>query len=342
MQSKKEIGQYIAEKRKAQELTQAEVANLLFVDVSTVSKWERGVAYPDITMISSLCKVLNISEHEFITASDDSELRKIKNQSQKYTNISNAYFWGFTAAYITAIVVCFIVNLAVDKTLSWFFIVLCSCMLAFTLVPSFSRFLTKHKLLILSSSFMLALFLLLLTCAIYTQGDWLFIAYFAILLGYSLIMLPMLFRIYFKNETLRKNIPMITVGVAFLFLIALLAVTATNFLNGIEISLFCVVPVVLIVSTWSYLKINIHFKNSITFAVSGIFVLVCNSVINLIEGLEYVFLVDFTNWSDDAYFNGNVTLLTCLALVFVAVVFLIIGLNKHLKLKNNNSNNKAN
>ena len=45
---KKKFGQFIKENRIKKGYTQKELADLLFVDVTAVSKWERGVSYPDI------------------------------------------------------------------------------------------------------------------------------------------------------------------------------------------------------------------------------------------------------------------------------------------------------
>ena len=76
MQDKKSFGKYIAKKRKEANLTQEELANKLYVIPTTISKWERGITYPDITVIMNLCKELNISEHEFFTACDDEAMNK--------------------------------------------------------------------------------------------------------------------------------------------------------------------------------------------------------------------------------------------------------------------------
>lgn len=49
--NKTKFGAYIKESRIKKNYTQQELANLLFVEASTVSKWERGVSYPDITFL---------------------------------------------------------------------------------------------------------------------------------------------------------------------------------------------------------------------------------------------------------------------------------------------------
>ena len=62
----KKIGQFIAELRKEQELTQQELAERIGVSNKTVSKWECGNGMPDISSIIPLCQVLNITVNELI------------------------------------------------------------------------------------------------------------------------------------------------------------------------------------------------------------------------------------------------------------------------------------
>ena len=71
MVSKPNFAKFIKEKRAAALLTQEQLAARLCVSATAVSKWERGVTYPDITMITHICEALGISEREFITACDD-------------------------------------------------------------------------------------------------------------------------------------------------------------------------------------------------------------------------------------------------------------------------------
>ena len=82
MIEKNMLGKFIRTKREEARLSQKQFAEQLFVTESAVSKWERGVNYPDITMISDICRVLNISEKELITASDDTAYRQMKKQER--------------------------------------------------------------------------------------------------------------------------------------------------------------------------------------------------------------------------------------------------------------------
>ena len=48
------IGKYIAEKRKALGLTQRQVAEKLGMSDKSVSKWERGICLPDVSVYSPI------------------------------------------------------------------------------------------------------------------------------------------------------------------------------------------------------------------------------------------------------------------------------------------------
>lgn len=73
MEDKRTLGEYIAQRRRALGMTQRQFAEKLYVTDSAVSKWERGLSYPDITLLHDICRVLEVSEHELLTASEDTE-----------------------------------------------------------------------------------------------------------------------------------------------------------------------------------------------------------------------------------------------------------------------------
>ena len=146
MEDKKVFGLFIKEKRLDKNYSQKDLAELLYVSESAVSKWERGVAYPDITLISRICEVLDLTEHELIEATNDVEYRKVQRDAHKFNDLKKNLFWAFNITYIMAIVICFIVNIAVNHNLSWFFVVLTSIMFAYTFVPSVTWIFEKYKL----------------------------------------------------------------------------------------------------------------------------------------------------------------------------------------------------
>ena len=67
------IGQYISGKRKEAGLTQRQLAEQLNMSDKSVSKWERGVCLPNVSVYKELCDILGISINEFLAGEDISE-----------------------------------------------------------------------------------------------------------------------------------------------------------------------------------------------------------------------------------------------------------------------------
>ena len=88
MKDKKIFGSFIKEKRIEKGYSQKDLAEILFVSESAVSKWERGITYPDITLITDICKALDITEHELIESSNDQEYHKIEKDARKFNKIN--------------------------------------------------------------------------------------------------------------------------------------------------------------------------------------------------------------------------------------------------------------
>lgn len=63
----KRIGEFIAERRKAKQMTQKQLGEALGISDKTVSKWECGKGLPDISMIMPLCELLEINVNELLS-----------------------------------------------------------------------------------------------------------------------------------------------------------------------------------------------------------------------------------------------------------------------------------
>lgn len=61
-----ELGKYIAALRKEKQITQAELAERLNVTDKAVSRWERGIGFPDINTLEPLADVLGVSLTELL------------------------------------------------------------------------------------------------------------------------------------------------------------------------------------------------------------------------------------------------------------------------------------
>ncbi len=60
------IGRFIAEKRKEQGLTQAQLAEALGITDRAVSKWETGKSLPDASIMLELCSLLKITVNDLL------------------------------------------------------------------------------------------------------------------------------------------------------------------------------------------------------------------------------------------------------------------------------------
>lgn len=65
------INQIIRERRKKLLLTQEQVAELLGVSTPAVSKWEKGITYPDITLLPALARLLKIDLNTLMSFNED-------------------------------------------------------------------------------------------------------------------------------------------------------------------------------------------------------------------------------------------------------------------------------
>ncbi len=72
-------GRFIAECRKQKNLTQAQLAERLNITDKAISKWERGIAMPDTSIMLELCDILGISVNELLSG----EKIIMENNSQK-------------------------------------------------------------------------------------------------------------------------------------------------------------------------------------------------------------------------------------------------------------------
>ena len=61
------IGRFIAECRRSVGLTQMQLAEKLGITDKAVSKWERGIAMPDTSIMLELCDILGISVNELLS-----------------------------------------------------------------------------------------------------------------------------------------------------------------------------------------------------------------------------------------------------------------------------------
>ena len=80
------IGKFIASLRKSKGLTQKELGKKLSVTDKAISKWERGLSFPDITLLNSLAEVLGVKVTEILNGeygNDDNTDVDVQNSFNK-------------------------------------------------------------------------------------------------------------------------------------------------------------------------------------------------------------------------------------------------------------------
>ena len=82
------IGKFIAECRKRQGLTQIQLAEKLNITDKAVSKWERGMAMPDSSIMLELCDILDITVNELLSGEKISMENNDRKNEQLLVDIS--------------------------------------------------------------------------------------------------------------------------------------------------------------------------------------------------------------------------------------------------------------
>ncbi|WP_049660428.1 helix-turn-helix domain-containing protein [Bacillus sp. FJAT-27231] len=122
---------FIRELRKSKNMTQKELAERLNITDKAVSKWERGLSYPDISILSSLADILGVSVSELLngerSAESSPELEIVettlryanKVTSNKRKSVDLIAKMTITVICLLSILVCMICDVAVSGHLTW-------------------------------------------------------------------------------------------------------------------------------------------------------------------------------------------------------------------------------
>lgn len=338
MNNKKTFGEFIIQKRKAKNLTQKEFAEKLYVTESAVSKWERGISYPDITLIRDICEVLQISEHELLTASEDVEARKTEKLAQKYVNLINRSKLTLFILYGIALITCFICNLAIQHTLSWFFIVLAAELVAGS-ITLFPIVLTKNRGLLTLASFTVSVIFLFFVCSVYVEGSWFYITTISFLFGMTIVFLPYVLNHVWLPEIFVNNKALLCFGVDTMLLFLSLFVINISTKGGWFIRFALPIALVSITLPWMimliirYLRINTYFKTALCLVVVSVFHYYINGAIDWIlreEVCRFGFRYNLLDWSD-TFITDNINIIIIFTWIGLAVLFAVRGIIKQLR-----------
>ena len=105
---KRTFGDIILELRKEQNLTQQDLAKKLNITDKAISKWERGLSYPDITSISMLAKSLNVDSSYLI---DLCKKEYSNNPFREKENVKNIFLLILKAISLAMSVSVIVLNL---------------------------------------------------------------------------------------------------------------------------------------------------------------------------------------------------------------------------------------
>ena len=111
-------GTFIAHLRKEKNMTQEQLAEKMGVSINAVSKWERGLSFPDVSLYKKLCQELGISIEELINGEkDNSEEAKdraiINTIKEKETSKRKLHFVMIISIIIVIILV--IISIVIYK-----------------------------------------------------------------------------------------------------------------------------------------------------------------------------------------------------------------------------------
>lgn len=324
MEDKSTLGKFIQTKRKELGLSQKELAKALYVTESAVSKWERGISYPDITMISGICEVLHISEHELCIASEDRQQREAEFMVRSYKSFVRGYTIITGIGYLAAIIPSFIYNVA-HGGIGWFMVLITSLMLTFSFI-NVPVLVKENRALWTFGASTVSLMLLYAAGCVYSHGDWFVMAVLGTLLGEAIVFLPFVLRsdVFEKYAGNCKGLICMAADSVLTFACVIYGTLkygdVADLRDGMVATVTCVALVWAVFLIIRYLKVNGFFKGALCFAASAVWVAAMTVLSNAWNGME---LSDIISLKDAD--NNRYDVIVCICLIGVAAVLAIAG-----------------
>lgn len=124
------IGKFISENRKKQGMTQEQLAERLNISKNAVSKWERGLNLPDVSIMPEVCRLLDITLNELFAGeriedgeykkiADDNLLKALENSSFTLKEKIAFYKKKWRREHVFKFVWCLIILLALALAMKW-------------------------------------------------------------------------------------------------------------------------------------------------------------------------------------------------------------------------------
>ena len=213
----------------------------------------------------------------------------------------------------------------------------------FTFIPTCTRFFNRYKFLVFITSTFISLFILFLTCSIYTKGNWYLVATAGTLLGYFAVFYPIVFgkmKMYLLDDQYNKIkkyfLLSYTVGLLILTLLLLVVINMSygiSMMGSAILVTICSYGILFSYSIIELFKINRFTKLGIGGLITPIEISALGYVIGKLFESDSAqnYNINFSDWVN--YTNGNVAAVTSLSILFISIIFLVIGLIKSKKKK---------
>lgn len=135
------MGLFISELRKSHQMTQKELSAKLNVSDKAVSKWERGLSCPDISLLSPISNILGVTTTELLNG-ERTEVKETlnvdaivdnaldygeKTATRKIILTKNIWSAAFTIFLLIGIAIVSVVNVIISKKFTWSLIPISSC-----------------------------------------------------------------------------------------------------------------------------------------------------------------------------------------------------------------------
>lgn len=117
------MGKHIAKVRKEKGFTQKNLSEALLVGDKTVSKWERGIIAPDITILKKLADTLGISLEELLSGekitSQENKVNATVSAINVYSNQTKKKYFKRLSIVILALLFIFLTIFIVERHYRW-------------------------------------------------------------------------------------------------------------------------------------------------------------------------------------------------------------------------------
>lgn len=289
-----------------------------------MSKWERGISYPDITMISGICEVLHISEHELCTASEDRQQREADLMVKSYKRFVRGYTIITGIGYLAAIIPSFIYNVA-HGGIGWFMVLITSLMLTFSFI-NVPVLVKENRALWTFGASTVSLMLLYAAGCVYSHGDWFVMAVLGTLLGEAIVFLPFVLRsdVFEKYAGNCKGLICMAADSVLTFACVIYGTLkygdVADLRDGMVATVTCVALVWAVFLIIRYLKVNGFFKGALCFAASAVWVAVMTVLSNAWNGMELSDIISLKGADNNRY-----DVIVCICLIGIAAVLAVAG-----------------